>query len=136
MEICSPASAPSVLCKEPTTESILTLLSISFAYNYLYEITHMCGSVEKFHCAEEVFKLSVCRSSHSTLKAFIANILVLNNPYLLFAITPRQVVDPYNIIGNILDINNTCLHVKCPLCIFCNITLKASIANILVLNYT
>ncbi len=72
----------------------------------------MCGSADKVHyadevcCAEEDFKFPLSGSLHSTLKYFIANILVLNHEYLFFEITLRHVVGAYDIIYNILIIDN------------------------------
>lgn len=56
----------------------------------------------------------MCGSPHLALKTFIANNLVLNNAYLLFAITSKKTLDLYGIVANIL--------------------VKAFIAKILVLN--
>jgi len=40
-------------------------------------------------------------------KGFIANILVLNNTYLVFAIRSRKLLNLYDIFANILAINDS-----------------------------
>lgn len=61
-------------------------------------ITSQLRSVEEFHCAKETFKLLMFISIHCALKDFISNILVLNNPCLLFAIIPTESVHPCDIL--------------------------------------